>query len=103
MGEGTQKYLIACDALLQMRKWKELVEYCDQGLKIEKNSQFYHHKGKALGKMGDDQKKIELISVAIELRPQVAVYHRDIGAAYYSLKNYEKAIEHHQRSIQLEP
>mgnify|MGYP000288918466 CR=1 FL=1 len=49
--------------------------------------------------MGDDQKKIELISVAIELRPQVAVYHRDIGAAYYSLKNYEKAIEHHQRSI----
>lgn len=61
MQEGVQKYLFACDALLQMKRWKQLVQFCDKGLKIKEESEFYHHKGKALGKLGDDKKKIKLI------------------------------------------
>lgn len=34
---------------------------------------------------------------------KVAAYHRNLGAAFYKLKNYEKAIESHNRAIKLEP
>jgi tetratricopeptide (TPR) repeat protein len=56
-----------------------------------------------LGKIGNDQKKIELIDKAIQINPNVAAYHRNIGAGYYSVKEYEKAIQHHLRAIELEP
>ena len=33
----------------------------------------------------------------------MAAYHRNLGAAYYKLKQYEKAIECHNRAIDIEP
>jgi len=33
----------------------------------------------------------------------VAAYHRNLGAAFYKLKDYKKAVEAHDRAIKLEP
>lgn len=40
---------------------------------------------------------------AIEIDPNVPAYHRNLGAAYYKLKDYERAIESHDKAIVLEP
>lgn len=86
MDEGREKYLIAANALLNLRNWKKLVEYCELGLKVAEESEFYHLKGKALGKLGDQKKQIEFISKAIKINPYVAAYYRNLGAGYYSSK-----------------
>lgn len=103
MKESTEKYLLATNALLHLRDWKRLVEYCDRGLKISEEGEFYHLKGKALGKLGDHLKKVELIQRAIEFNSSIPAYHRNLGAAFYSLKKYEFAVECHQKAISLEP
>ena len=46
---------------------------------------------------------MHLISKAISLKPTVAVYHRNLGAAYYNLKQYDQVIKQHQLAIGLEP
>ena len=42
--------------------------------------------------MGNYEEKIRLTMKAIEIDNKVAAYHRNLGAAYYKLKQYEKAI-----------
>jgi hypothetical protein len=39
------------NALMHLRRWKELSECCDKGLELDEASDFYNLKGKALGKM----------------------------------------------------
>jgi len=58
-------------------------------------------KGKALGKLGNFEEKLRLTSKAIEINPKVAAYHRNLGAAYYKLKDYDKAIQSHNQAIDL--
>jgi hypothetical protein len=58
MKDSAEKYLLATNALLHLRDWKRLVQYCDRGLEISEEGEFYHLKGKALGKLGDNQKKV---------------------------------------------
>jgi tetratricopeptide (TPR) repeat protein len=53
--------------------------------------------------MGNRDKQIELISKAISLNPYVPAYHRNLGAGYYSQKEYLKAIESHLRAVEIEP
>lgn len=100
------KYLLRANAYLYLKKWKELLETCDKGLDIaeeENSSDFYNLKGKAVGQMGDHEAKVNLTLKAIQIKPTVPAYHRNLGAAYYKLKYYEKAIESHLKSIELEP
>ena len=44
-----------------------------------------------------------LLEQAININDQIPAYHRNLGAAYYSLKNYNKAINEHTTAIKLEP
>ena len=102
MEENVYKYIVVTNALLHLHDWKQLIQTCDKALDITtKEPQFYHLKGKALGKLGNHQRKVQLIQKAIELRSDVPAYHRNIGAGFYSLKNYEKALEHHLKAIEL--
>jgi hypothetical protein len=39
------------NALMHLKKWKELSDCCDKGLQLDESSDFYNLKGKALGKM----------------------------------------------------
>jgi len=41
--------------------------------------------GKAIGKLGDNVKKIEFIQKAIQYNADIPAYHRNLGAAFYSL------------------
>ena len=41
-----------------------------------------------MGKLGDFEQKVKLTEKAIELDGKVAAYHRNLGAAYYKLKQY---------------
>lgn len=87
-----------------MKKWKELSDTCDKGLDLaedKESSDFLNLKGKAVGKLGNFEEKVKYTSKAIEIDPGVAAYHRNLGAAYYKLKQYEKAIECHNRAIDL--
>ena len=54
-----------------------------------------------MGKLGNFEEKVRLTSKAIELDGRVAAYHRNLGAAFYKLKQYEKAIESHNRAIEI--
>jgi tetratricopeptide (TPR) repeat protein len=47
--------------------------------------------------------KINLINQAITINPKVAAYYRNLGAAQYSLKNFEEAVKFHQKAIDIEP
>jgi tetratricopeptide (TPR) repeat protein len=76
------------NALMHLKKWKELDECCDRGLDLEEISDFYNMKGKALGKMEQFHEKIELTKKAIQIDPKVAAYHRNLGAGYYKVKEY---------------
>lgn len=60
-------------------------------------------KGKALGKLGDNEQRIQLILKAIAINPNISAFHRNLGAAYYTAKEYEKAICEHIKSTELEP
>ena len=53
--------------------------------------------------MGNFEEKVILTKKAIEIDPKVAAYHRNVGAAYYKLKDYKQAIESHSKAIELEP
>ena len=96
-------YLIKANAYLALEKWDDVIRSCDIGLDLSEESEFWHYKGKALGKLGRHEEKVNCIKQAIALNPKISTYHRNLGAAYYSLKQYEKAIECHDRAIQLEP
>ena len=37
--------------------------------------------------------------MAIDLNDKIAAYHRNIGAAYYSLKKYPEALASHSKAI----
>lgn len=51
MPNTKEKYLMQANALMHLKKWKELSECCDKGLEVDEASDFYNLKGKALGKM----------------------------------------------------
>ena len=53
--------------------------------------------------MGNFEEKVRLTSKAIDMDPKVPAYHRNLGAAYYKLKQYEKAVSCHDQAIKLEP
>lgn len=80
------KYLLKANALMHLRKWKELIECCDRGLESDDDSEFYNMKGRAQGKLGNMQEKADLTRKAIEIDPNVAAYYRNLGAALYKLK-----------------
>jgi len=104
MPSTKDKYLLLSNAYLHLKKWKELAEACDKGLDLcdeNEASDFLNLKGKSLGKLGNFEEKIRLTSKAIEINPKVAAYHRNLGAAYYKLKDYDKAIQSHNRAIDL--
>lgn len=103
MEDTAEKYLIATNALLHLKDWKTLLAYCDRGLAIAQEAEFYHLKGKAIGKLGDSAKKVDYIRKAIDRNPEVPAYHRNLGAAYYALKQYDIAAQCHQKAIDLEP
>ena len=42
--------------------------------------------------MGRQEEKVHLLEQAIAINDQIPAYHRNLGAAHYSLKNYKKAI-----------
>lgn len=37
------------------------------------------------------------------MNPYIPAYHRNLGAGYYAKKDYHKAIESHEKAIELEP
>lgn len=88
MPNTKEKYLMQANALMHLKKWKELSECCDRGLELDEVSDFYNLKGKALGKMEQYHEKIELTKKAIEIEPKVPAYHRNLGAGYYKIKQY---------------
>lgn len=57
MPSTKERYLIQANALLHLKKWKDLAETCEKGLDLVANeaeaSDFYNLKGKALGKQGN--------------------------------------------------
>lgn len=81
-------YMIKANAYLALGKWEDVIRSCDIGLDLAEESEFWHYKGKALGKLGKHDEKINCINQAITLKPKIATYHRNLGAAYYSLKEY---------------
>jgi tetratricopeptide (TPR) repeat protein len=106
MPNTREKYMLQANALLHLKRWRELSETCDKGLDLSKeedSADFLNLKGKAVGKLGNFEEKVQLTAKAIEIDPKVAAYHRNLGAAYYKLKDYERAAECHSRAIDLEP
>lgn len=93
MTDGVEKYLLATNALLHLKDWKKLAHFCDLGLKYSEESEFYHLKGKAMGKLGSNAMRIDLIRKAIHINPNIAAYRRNLGAAYYQDKRYQEAIQ----------
>jgi|JI6StandDraft_1071083.scaffolds.fasta_scaffold187198_1 hypothetical protein len=57
MPSTKDRYLLMANALLHLKKWKELSEACDKGLDLVSSeseaSDFFNLKGKAVGKMGN--------------------------------------------------
>lgn len=106
MPNTKEKYLLQANALLHLKRWKELAQTCDKGLDLsgdDDSSDFLNLKGKAMGKMGNFEQKIQLTAKAIEINPKVPAYHRNLGAAYYKVKDYQRAIDCHNRAIELQP
>lgn len=93
--------MLKANAYLALEKYEEVIKSCDIGLELAEESEFYHYKGKAYGKLGKHEQKVNCIKQAIAINPKVCAYHRNLGAAYYALKDYEKAIEEHNRAIEL--
>ena len=56
-------------------------------------------KGRAYGKLGNMQEKIENTRKAINLDPNVAAYYRNLGAGLYKLKEYDEAIVNHRKAM----
>lgn len=56
MPNNKEKYMIQANALLHLKRWRELAESCDKGLDLaeeEDSSDFLNLKGKAMGKQGN--------------------------------------------------
>ena len=45
-------YIFKANAFLSLNKWEEVVKCCDHGLDLAEESELWHYKGKALGKLG---------------------------------------------------
>ena len=41
-----------------------------------------------MGKLGNFEEKVRLTIKAIDIDPKVPAYHRNLGAAYYKLKQF---------------
>jgi hypothetical protein len=41
-----------------LQRWEDVIRCCDIGLDLDEQSEFWHLKGKAVGKIGDYGKKI---------------------------------------------
>lgn len=68
MPNTKEKYLIQSNALLHLKRWKELSESCDRGLDLadeKDSSDFLNLKGKAVGKMGNFEEKATYTKKAI--------------------------------------
>jgi Flp pilus assembly protein TadD len=89
MTESGEKYLLATNALLHLRQWHKLIQYCDAGLLLAEESEFHHLKGKALIKLGNFPNSIHSLRRAVFLNATIAAYRRNLAAAYYQLKRYE--------------
>lgn len=48
-----------------------------------------------MGKLGKYEENIAFCLKAISANPRIPAYHRNLGAAYYKVKNYSKSIESH--------
>lgn len=83
------RYLLRAYALMHLKKWEEVCKCCDLGLEVEEDSEFYNMKGRAMGKMGKMQEKVDLTRKALEIDHSVPAYYRNLGAALYKLKLYE--------------
>lgn len=84
---------------MHLKKWKQLIEVCDKGLEEDDESEFFNMKGRAYGKLGNMQEKIENTRKAINLDPNVAAYYRNLGAGLYKLKEYDEAIVNHRKAM----
>lgn len=98
-----ETYLIKANANMGLQRWDDVIKCCDIGLDLGEQSEFWHLKGKAAGKLGKPDQKVEYIKNAIELNPKVATYYRNLGAGYYATKDYDQAINCHNKAIELEP
>ena len=104
MPNTKEKYMLQANACLHLKKWKELSETCDRGLDLTEEKEaidLLNLKGKAVGKLGNFEEKVELTQRAIDIDSSVPAYHRNLGAPYYKLKDYERAVQCHSKAIEL--
>ena len=48
--------MLRASALLHLREWNKLIECCNSGIALDENeSEFYNLKGKAVGKLGNQE------------------------------------------------
>ena len=61
-------YLLRATTLLHLKEWSKLIDCCNNGILLkEDESEFYNLKGKALGKLGNQEEKITLIEIALSI------------------------------------
>jgi hypothetical protein len=46
---------------MHLELWNDVIECCDNGLRIGEDSEFYNIKGRAEGRMGNYEEKVRLI------------------------------------------
>ena len=53
-----ETYLIKANAFMGLQRWEDVIRCCDIGLDLGEQSEFWHLKGKAAGKLGNANSKV---------------------------------------------
>ena len=83
-------------------RYKEAIESYNRALELDPNNiGLSLELGNLYTLTGKYKKAIELFRKALQTNPNVAVFHNNIAVAYYFDRNYDLAVKHCDRAVQL--
>jgi len=101
--EAAQVYVEQALAYIEQKQWQDSINACQEALRICPTiGKAYKVWGNSLQKSGDIAGAIGIYAKALEVQPDMAEIYCNLGSIYANKKNWKQAIEHYQKSSQID-
>lgn len=83
---------------------EEILNYSEQALKyVPNDASILFSRANAFGKLGKFYESESLFLRAIQLKPESALFHANLGVLYHRFNKREQALESYKNALSLEP
>ena len=101
--EDMPTYLKLAEVLVRVEQWNEVIRICQQGLKIDSQSQLYSYLGFALLQLQEYAMAIEVYLRGLRLNPEATDSYRNLGIALMAEQRWSEAVSCYQQVLQRDP